>query len=153
MRRDCEKALLANTNHEMSTADTKQHATKTSDKPGVKVAEPNAKHIVVTINGASASGTSAKSNGKGSKGKEASKKKETDYMLGSQPMDLDMGESGSDSSDDESSEHGSGGDTRSPSPDVVAVSSDDAQSPGPSQSNDHSAGVKPGKKPRQFKRK
>ena len=140
----------------MSTAETKQHPTKTGDKPGVKVTEPNAKHIVVTINGASTTGTSAKSNGKGSKGKEALKKTETDYMLGSQPMDLDMGESGSDSSgDDESSEHGSGGDTRSPPPDVVHLSSDDGPSPGPSysQSNDHSAGVKPGKKPRQFKRK
>ena len=141
----------------MSTAETKQQLGKTGDKPGAKVVEPNAKHIVVAINGASATGTSAKNNGKGSKGKEASKKKDTDYMLGSQPMDLDMGESGSDSSGDESSEHGSGGDTRSPSPDVVAVSSDDARSPepspGPSQSNDRSTGVKPARKPRQFKRK
>ena len=141
----------------MSTAETKQQSGKTGDKPGVKVVEPSAKHIVVTINGASATGTSAKNNGKGSKGKEASKKKDTYYMLGSQPMDLDMGESECDSSDDECSEHGSGGDTRSPSPDVVAVSSDEARSPepspGPSQSNDNSAGVKPGKKPRQFKRK
>ena len=141
----------------MSTAETKQQSGKTGDKPGVKAVEPNAKHIVVTVNGASPTGTPAKSNGKGSKGKEASKKKDTDYMLGSQPMDLDMGESGSDSSGDESSEHGSGGDTRSPSPDVVEVSSDDARSPGPSpgpsQSNDRSTDVKPAKKSRQFKRK
>ena len=74
MRRDCEKALLANKNHEMSTVEMKQHATKTSNKTGVRVMEPNAKHIVVTINGASTPGTSAKSNGKGSKGKEALKK-------------------------------------------------------------------------------
>ena len=141
----------------MSTAETKQHPTKTGDKPGVKVTEPNAKHIVVTINGASTPGTSVKSPGKGSKGKEALKKPETDYMLGSQPMDLHMGESGSDSSgDEENSERGSGGDTRSPSPDVVHLSSDDLSSPGSShtQSDGRGAVVKPpGKKPRQFKRK
>ena len=45
-------------------------------------------------------------------------------------MDLDMGESGSDSSgDEENSERGSGGDTRSPLPDVVHLSSDEHHLP------------------------
>ena len=116
----------------MSTAEAKPHANKTTDKVGVRVTEPNAKQIVVMINGATSSGTPAKGNGKGSKGKEVHKKPEPEleYIPESQPMALAMGESGSDSSGDEkSSEHGSGGDTRSPSPDVVHLSSDDAPLP------------------------
>ena len=58
----------------MSTVEAKPQANKTADRAGVRVTEPNAKQIVVSINGATSSGTPAKGNGKGSKGKEVHKK-------------------------------------------------------------------------------
>lgn len=122
---------------------TNSSSTKTGDPA------PTPKQIVVTINGAASSPTTAKATTKVSKGKGKDIRKEPDYLPESQPMDLDGdgSDSGSDSCESESDREA---DTRSPSPDVVELSSDEMDDSTPSAST---SAVNTSKKSRPFKRK